>query len=155
MDIALHPMMVHFPIALLITSVVFDVAWIMVKRESLREGALWLLALGLLGGLAALGSGELAEEAAEKAGLAESLIERHEVLAKITLGIFGLLLAWRLFLRNQFTARTMAAYLVVAAIGLGMLGATGHFGGDLVYNHRAGVKQAGGSATLSIGSRQG
>lgn len=142
MERHLHPMLVHFPIALLITSVLFDAACTLFKRDSLREGALWLLALGFLGGIGSVLSGGMAEEVAEKAGVAKALIERHETWAYVTMGVFGVLLAVRLFLRNQFSARTLAVYLVIAAIGLGTLSVTGYFGGDLVYEHGAGVRQA-------------
>jgi uncharacterized membrane protein len=135
----LHPMLVHFPIALLFTSVLFDAAGAWFKRDSFRESAVWLLFLGLLGGIAAAIAGDWAEEAAEKAGIAESMIETHETLAFITLGIFGMLLLGRLVLRNQFTPKTLFLYFLLAAIGLGTLSATGHYGGSLVYEQGAGV----------------
>jgi uncharacterized membrane protein len=138
-ELRLHPMLVHFPIALLFTSVLFDAAGTWFTRENFRDGALWLLILGLLGGVAAAIAGDWAEEAAEKAGMAESMIETHETLAFVTLGIFGVLLLGRLVLRNQFTRKTMVPYFLIAAIGLGTLSATGHYGGDLVYEHGAGV----------------
>ena len=139
-DHPLHPMIVHFPIALLITSVLFDAASQVFKRDFLREGAFWLLVLGLAGGIASAISGDFAEEAAENAGIAESLIGIHETLAFVTIGIFGFLLLWRWYLRNQFTGSFLAVYLLVATVGVGTLGATGYFGGDLVYEHGAGVK---------------
>lgn len=95
MQIALHPMLVHFPIALLFASVLFDVASTALTRDSLREAALWLLGLGLLGGIVAAIAGGQAEGAAEKAGVAESLIETHETLAYLTLGIMAVLLPSR------------------------------------------------------------
>ncbi len=112
------------------------------SRDSFRKGALWLLGLGLIGGIAAAIVGGMAEEAAEKAGIAESLIETHETWAQITLGIMALLLLSRLLLRNRFSTRTLAAYLVVATMGLIALVATGHTGGNLVYKHGAGVSTA-------------
>ena len=141
-DLRFHPMLVHFPIALLFTSVLFDAAGAWFKRESFRDGALWLLILGLLGGAAAAIAGDWAEEAAEKAGIAESMIETHETFAFVTLGIFGMLLLGRLVLRNQFTRKTLVPYFLIAAIGLGTLSATGHYGGDLVYEQGAGVAVA-------------
>lgn len=95
MQIALHPMLVHFPIALLFASVLFDVASTALTRDSLREAALWLLGLGLLGGIVAAIEGGQAESTAEKAGVAESLIETHETLAYLTLGIMAVLLPSR------------------------------------------------------------
>ena len=41
----------------------------------------------------------------------------------------------RLLLRNRFSTRTLAAYLVVEAIGLVAISATGYTGGELVYEH--------------------
>ena len=142
MDFPLHPVLVHFPIALLFVSVLFDLLSTRLSRESFREGALWLLGLGLTGGIAAALAGGMAEDAAEKAGIAESLIERHEALAQATLVIMAILLLSRLLLRNRFSPRSFAAYLTVAAVGLLALIATGHTGGDLVYKHGAGVTTA-------------
>ena len=143
MDYPLHSMLVHFPIALLIASVLFDMVGWWFKKESFQDGALWLLLMGLLGGVTASVAGSMAEEAAERAGIAESLIETHEMLAFVTLGIFAVLLVGRLLvLRNQFTQKTFAAYLFIAWIGLGTLSATGHLGGDLVYKYGAGVNVA-------------
>lgn len=49
-ELRLHPMVVHFPIALLFTSVLFDAAGAWFKRDNFLDGALWLLILGLLWG---------------------------------------------------------------------------------------------------------
>jgi uncharacterized membrane protein len=142
MQIALHPMLVHFPIALLFASVLFDVASVTLTRDSLREGACWLLGLGLLGGIAGAITGGQAEDVAEKAGVAKALIETHETLAYVTLGIMAILFLSRLLLRNCFSTRTRAAYLVVEIVGLVAVSATGHTGGNLVYEHGAGVNVA-------------
>lgn len=70
------------------------------------------------------------------------MIETHETLVFVTLGILGVLLLSRLLLRNQFSRKTLAPYFLIAAIGLGTLSATGHNGGDLVYEQGAGVALA-------------
>jgi uncharacterized membrane protein len=142
MNYPFHPMLVHFPIALLVMSVVFDAAGQIWKRESFQESGFCLHLIGLIGGAAAAFVGHLAEEAAEEAGIAESLIERHETLALTTLGIFFFLFVWRLLLRNKFTGQMIRVYFFVATIGLGTLAATGHFGGNLVFEHGAGVQIA-------------
>lgn len=142
MTIPFHPMLVHFPIALLFASVLFDVASTALTRDSLREAAQWLLGLGLLGGIVAAIAGGQAEGAAEKAGVAEALIETHEALAYLTLGIMAVLFLSRLLLRNRFGTKALIAYFMVAAIGLVAISATGHTGGNLVYEHGAGVHTA-------------
>ena len=66
MDLPLHPILVHFPIALLFVSVFFDLLSKALSRESFREGAIWLLGLGLTGGIVAALAGGIAEYAAKK-----------------------------------------------------------------------------------------
>lgn len=140
MNMPIHPMLVHFPIALLFVSVLFDILSRWLDRDGLREGALWLLGLGLSSGLVGAIAGGMAEHAAEQSGVAESLIETHEALAYITLAVMALLVLTRLVLRNRFTARAFALYLAVATVGLVAVSATGHTGGNLVYLHGAGVR---------------
>ena len=142
MTIPFHPMLVHFPIALLFASVLFDVASTAFTRDSLREAALWLLGLGILGGIVAAIAGGQAEGAAEKAGVAEALIETHETLAYMTLGIMTVLFLYRPLLRNRFSMKALVAYFMIATVGLIAVSATGHTGGNLVYEHGAGVHTA-------------
>lgn len=127
---------------LFFTSVLFDAAGAWFNRDNFRDGALWLFILRLHGGVAAAIMGDWAEVAAEKAGIAESMIETHETLAFVTLGIFGVLLLGRLVWRNRFMWKTIVPYFLNAAIGLGTLSATGHYGGDLVHEQGAGVALA-------------
>lgn len=142
MTIPFHPMLVHFPIALLFASVLFDIASTVFTRDSLREAAQWLLGLGLLGDIVAAIAGDQAEGAAEKAGVAEALIETHETLAYMTLGIMAVLFLSRLLLRNRFSTKALIAYFMMATAGLIAVSATGHTGGNLVYEHGAGVHTA-------------
>lgn len=53
----IHPMLVHFPIALLFTSVLFDLVFFFTGREEFKKGGFWLLILGWTAGLAAILSG--------------------------------------------------------------------------------------------------
>lgn len=140
MDIAFHPMLVHFPIALLFTSVLFDGVGAVYDRGSFREGAFWLLVLGVIGGAASVASGLMAEEVVEELGVAESLIETHETLAVLTMGVFSILLLGRLWLGNRLTGRMLSLYFLVAILGLGLLSATGHYGGHLVHDQGAGAQ---------------
>lgn len=133
-------MIVHFPIALLITSVLFELLGRALHRDALRESALWLLGLGLGSGVAAYLSGKQAEEAAEHAGIPEALVETHETLALITLIIFGILFLFRYLQRHNVSDRVLGIYLLIAVVGIGTLSAASHNGGKLVYGHGAGVQ---------------
>ena len=136
----LHPIIVHFPIALLITAILFEVLELVLKQDFLRKASTWLLGLGFLGGLVATATGVLAEEAAEDSGVPESAIELHESLAFATLGAFALMIAIRWLQRKRNIPHNVL--LAVGLIGVALLGLTGYFGGDLVYRYGAGVDRA-------------
>lgn len=138
----IHPLMVHFPIALLFTSVFFDLLGIMTENKSFRQTAFWLLILGLFGGIIAAGFGAWSEEAVEAAGVPEAAVDRHETFAVITLIVFGILLIFRWWIKDRWAVQARVIYLSVAMLGLLLLGTTGFYGGELVYRYGAGVKSS-------------
>lgn len=74
-------MVIHFPNAVLFPSVGFDAVGVWFKCKNFRDDALGLLMPGFLGEVAAAMAGHRAEEAAEQAGIAESMIGTHETHA--------------------------------------------------------------------------
>ena len=52
-----HPLFVHYPIALLTAALLFEVLWLIFRRESLFHAATAALVLGAVGALAAAASG--------------------------------------------------------------------------------------------------
>ena len=152
MNHPVHPILVHFPIALLFTSVFFDFTAMISKRDSFRQTGFWLLILGWFGGLAATLSGFWSEEAVEKMGrVPEPAIERHEFLAIATLVVFAVLFLIRRWKNARPSFQKNIAYAVIAAIGLALLSTTGFLGGDLVYRYGAGVQSQTGA--VSAGAR--
>lgn len=137
----IHPMIVHFPIALLATAILFEVLELVFKRSVLREAATWLLGIGFFGGLAAAATGLLAEEAAEDMGVPESAIEIHESFAIATLAVFAVLIAIRWLQHKRRVPQLPGLFLALGLIGVVLIGLTGYFGGDLVYRYGAGVER--------------
>ena len=91
----LHPIIVHFPIALLLSSVALDFAAVIFRRASLVEGATWTLALGAPGAVAALASGWLSEHDVNAAA-APGLLHLHKICAVLATVVFSTLLLLRL-----------------------------------------------------------
>ena len=112
----IHPMVVHFPIALLLASTLFDALAFRWRSQQFRETSLSLLILGILAAGVAVLTGHFAEEAVERSGIPKQAIEIHEELGGsvfwIFLGLLGLRLAsfWG-WMREQPT--------LVLIIGLG------------------------------------
>jgi uncharacterized membrane protein len=136
----LHPLTVHFPIALLFTSVFFDLLGILTGKKQFNQTGWWLLILGLAGGIVAAGLGLWTEEQVEAMGVPETAVDRHEAFALTTMAVFAVLTVIRWRTRAQWSSRDRVIYLIVAMVGLLLLGITGFYGGELVYRYGAGVE---------------
>ena len=134
---SIHPLVVHFPIALLLVAVGFDLAAMMGQWPALHRVALWNLGLGALGAGAAVWTGLEASEAAKHTFDIYKVMQLHRKLGISTLILSGLLLVWRLFTCDRFTlrARLLMLPLMLAMVGTVSYGA--YLGGRLVYEFGA------------------
>ncbi len=139
----LHPVAVHFPIALLTAGLA--AALYRAARGGptwLNEAVSWLLWLGALSAWAAFGLGLLAQESAPHVPPAWETLADHETLAHWTVGLFTALSIWRIWMhRKGYRAGRGAALAFIAAwlAAAGVLAKTAHLGGRLVYTHGMGV----------------
>jgi uncharacterized membrane protein len=150
---SLHPIIVHFPIALLLVAPLFVVAsWIAGDRpvaKGLALAALGMMVVGTLAAVVAVSTGEAAEDFAKRVAGAKKALDRHEELAKATLAAFaGLTALYAAILAAPAMLKRTPGALLSAALHLLFLGAyaagaallslAAHEGGLLV--HRHGVK---------------
>jgi uncharacterized membrane protein len=92
----LHAFIVHFSIALLIMSVVLDVAAIIFRRASLVEGATWALMLGAPMTAIAMLSGWLSEHNVSISAAAHDFLRLHKMTALLATVVFLALFLARL-----------------------------------------------------------
>ena len=138
----LHAALNDLPAALLFATVLFDFgAWV-TKRESLRAAALWTLWAGVVGGWAAVVAGLQAEEAIEHGEALHELMEDHETLALVTMGIFTVVLAHKLFRRGRLSPREELALRTLSLAGFVTVIWTARLGGKMAFEHAAGVPTA-------------
>jgi uncharacterized membrane protein len=148
-----HALLTAFPVALLSMAVVFEILAVALRKNSLRSTGFALLLAGTLGAGAAVLAGRQAEEGVEHGGPAHELMEHHEELAYVTLGIFAVVALWRLLRERRMGGGERFAALVVALGGLGVLANTGHHGGQLVFEHAAGIPDS--TLTTILNARAG
>jgi uncharacterized membrane protein len=134
-----HALLTAFPVALLTVAVLFEIAAIVLKKEALRRTGFALLLVGTLGAGAAVLAGLQAEENVAHGGPAHELMEHHEQLAFITLGTFAVVALWRLVRERKMGSGERFVVLLVSLGGLLSLTYTGHHGGQLVFEHAAGI----------------
>ncbi|WP_029520747.1 DUF2231 domain-containing protein [Persephonella sp. IF05-L8] len=139
----LHAPIVHFAIALTIVGVLFDLVGFALKKETLRHAGFWTFIVGVLAVWGAMFSGEAAEEVVEhfvEGTSIEDIFETHEELGKFLPWIFTALGVFRVFLYLKENMKLFVVYLILALIGIGLVGYQGRIGGKLVYEYGVGVK---------------
>src|SRR3954468_3482933 len=129
----LHALLNDLPIALLVTAVFFDLMALGTRRVQLRLVSFSLLIVGALGGAAAVISGLQAEEHIDHGEAVHRVMETHETFALISLGVFGVLALWRLFREKRMGSGERTATALASLAGVGVLFATGLYGGRLVF----------------------
>lgn len=144
----LHPALVHFPIALFMVAVLFDLAGVLFRRQVwLDKTALSLYVVGWLGALATYFAGR---QAADSVGMvapeAQLVMGAHSDWALYTLLFFLVITALRLFISlRQADASELQnvpmrlVALILAGVGVGMLARTADLGGALVYQYGVAV----------------
>lgn len=136
-----HPMLVTVPIGAWVSSLVFDIASRTVHRPGfLTHGSAWLIAIGVLGALAAACVGFLDLFAiptgtpAFRTGLA------HMGLNLVITIAYAAGFVWRQAGEYPDTQGVGSGQLALSAVSLAALGLSGHLGGKLAY--RYGVRVA-------------
>jgi uncharacterized membrane protein len=132
----IHPMLIPFPIALWIFSLVCDVIYAMGWGSAVwNDMAFYTMAGGVLGALAAAIPGyvdyrSLTDPAVQKIGQWHMLINLSIVLLYVI----------NLWLRMGNTPGA-ALPIILSVLAVAMLGISGWLGGELVYVHGVGVVQ--------------
>ncbi|CUT04408.1 DUF2231 domain-containing protein [Candidatus Chrysopegis kryptomonas] len=136
-----HPMLVHFPIALFTTFILLEILWMIFKKEWIKNSSLLTLFLGLLFVVPTIISGEASAENFEKVSQLEELIESHETFAKLTGITFLIVLIVKVILAKtgKLNTKTNLIAFLISLIGLYFLIQTGLKGGELVYKHGVGI----------------
>jgi uncharacterized membrane protein len=132
----LHPMLVHFPIALIAIGFLAELAFLFFKNEtSLTKMGYYLLIIGTIATCATWLTGNLFTS--EMEGAAGQIREIHEKLATITLVLLvitSILRTYILIKKNEIQSLKWLAFILYATVAL-TVSATGYFGGSLVYNY--------------------
>ncbi len=141
----LHPLVVHFPIALLFLAVGFDlVTWLLRRPMALVRVTAVLYALGALSALVAFLTGRAAADSLDLPTAVIPAVTTHADWAERTVWFFGIFALIRLALAWWRRPLARAAWLqglllLLGAGGLWLLYETGEHGAELVYAHGLGV----------------
>ncbi len=139
----LHPKVVHFPIALLLTYVILELIGIVFRKEFYQKAAHLLLFLGVIGALFAVLTGNQAFTAYEYWNDSSSeLFNDHQTFANLTVWYFTGILALRTYLvvKKKFSSSYRYIILALALFGCYFIYQTAEYGGDLIKKFGVGTE---------------
>lgn len=127
---AQHVVLIHFPIALFITGVAFDLVARWTKRSAMAEAAYLNLTVGAVSTLPVVATGILAWQFQLEGQKLKGILLLHLLLAGAsTLMIW---LVWWLHRRRRRRGDSLPGYLVsLELLAVAILSLTGHLGGFL------------------------
>jgi uncharacterized membrane protein len=139
-----HPMVVHFPLALIVSAAVLLLTARLLRREEHAANAAivgtWNLCLGAIAALVALGTGLGAILDLDVSAAARQAISTHAKWAIFTTLAFVLLAVWRGAGTEQ-RSRPSWIFLLVLLAATSALLVTGYRGGQNVYRFGVGVER--------------
>lgn len=138
----LHPMIVHFPIALLLVGFLFEIMSLFIKKEFFGTASFYLLILGTLGVIGAYISGDMAGDGISETGMLKTALETHEEAALIALWTATAAAIFRIafVILNRKVQILKWVSFILFLCGAIAVGRTGYYGGQLVYKYAAGVQ---------------
>lgn len=139
----LHPMVVHFPVALLLTYVILELTGIVFRKEFYQKAAHLILFLGVIGAFFAVLTGNQAFDAYEYwSDSNKELFNDHQTFANLTVWYFTGLLVLRTYLvvKKKFSTSFKYIILTLALLGFYLVYQTSKFGGELVTKFGVGTE---------------
>jgi uncharacterized membrane protein len=145
----LHPPIVHFPLALLATSLAFDLVGLVRDEDLWWTIAFWNIAGGLAIGVVTAVAGLIDSARVPDQSSASSVLTRHMSCMLVALGCYG----GALIVRGSTGSPAGTALLLTLALeglGLVVLLLGGYLGGELVYRHGIGRIEPPGQSTREL-----
>src|SRR5918993_301099 len=137
----MHPIFVHFTIALTAASLVFDALGFLLEKTSLNAAGGWTLVSSAVLTLMTITTGVTSSTRAPvEEGEARSFLRAHMALG---LTFYGLLVAVTLWRVSLWQAEQRLSWLYLASLAIVSLVMTvqGYLGGELVYRYGVEVEQ--------------
>ena len=132
----LHPLIVHFPIALFITAFGLEILSLILKKESLHQASWYNYILAIFATISAILAAWWDKEIVK-----HPVFYTHRNLAYITLGV-ALLSGVILPLVRQKSKRAFRIiFFIFLILTTSLVSITGYYGGKLVYEYGVGVQE--------------
>lgn len=135
----IHPLLVHFPITLLLLFFITDLVGSLFKKSEWQEYASRLLYLGTGFALLTVLAGLSAADSVPHHDNVHDIMERHETFGFWILGIASLLSVWRIIQKPYPLRPSNPFFLLLAGLLCIIISLGADLGGLMVYKYGVGV----------------
>ncbi|HFD12960.1 MAG TPA: DUF2231 domain-containing protein [Crenotrichaceae bacterium] len=137
----IHPLFVHFPIALFTTFLLLEIIAMMRRSDRIYHAASWTLYVGVVFAVTAILLGMQAARSVPHGGIIHSIIDQHEGYATTATAIAAILSLWRMVAREHLINLSPARWfhLLLAVLMVLFIFLTADLGGLMVFKFGVGV----------------
>ena len=112
----IHPIVVHFVIAMALITVVFDLIGVLTRRRNLFEVSFWNLLVATVAIFVAIIFGQIEAGLATPYGAARDILNYHSTLGWSLAAILSLLMGWRYVARQKDPTVLPRGFLIIDAV---------------------------------------
>ena len=129
----IHPIVVHFVIAMALITVVFDVIGVISGKKNLFEVSFWNLIVATVAIFVAIIFGQVEAGLANPYGASRDLLNVHSTIGWSLAGVLALLTSWRYVARQKDPAVLPKGFLVLDVALAGLVITQVYLGDKLVW----------------------
>lgn len=129
----IHPIVVHFVIAMVLFAVLCDIVAYFTKNSRLYEVSWWNLAFATVSVFIAVIFGQIEAGLAEPYDAAVSVLSLHTILGWSLSGVLAGVTGWRYVIRSQNKPQLPMAYLILSLFLVGLVLVQTYLGDLLVW----------------------
>jgi uncharacterized membrane protein len=139
----LHPLTLHFAVALLVAGPAFDAAGLLLHREALLTAGRWNTLTGAAILLVTALSGLSAESAlGPHSAAGAAILSLHKALGLLLLPVWLPLALWRFLGARPIPRRLRLFYLTLSYVGATLVIVEALLGSAMIYRHGVGLSAA-------------
>ena len=129
----IHPIVVHFVIAMALISVVFDLIGVVTRRQNLFEVSFWNLLVATVAIFVAIIFGQVEAGLAGPYGASRDILNIHSTIGWSLAGVLAVLTGWRYVVRQKDPTVLPSGFLVVDGLLAALVFIQVYLGDKLVW----------------------
>jgi uncharacterized membrane protein len=131
----IHPIVVHFVIAMALISVLFDLIGSLARRPRLFEVSFWNLLVATAAIFVAIIFGQVEAGLAEPYGASREILNLHSTIGWSLAGVLAVLTGWRYVIRSKDPARLPLAFLGAGGLLVALVVVQVTLGNQLIWTY--------------------